>query len=144
VAQLHFFYMARLFGFLDYAAQHLEEILPHMKEVISETKDVKEQAKKEGIAYRRKPLVAKARPKAFIAEGRFTLYFGLHETAELPPGETATEERDGEAEENGEEEEEEEEEDEEGEEEEDDLDDTDDNGQPLSADMKDSLACLFG
>lgn len=141
VAQLHFFYMARLFGFLDYAAQHLEEILPHMKEVISETKDVKEQAKKDGVAYRRKPLVAKARPKAFIAEGRFTLYFGLEGTGELAPGEEIYPHDD---------EDEDEDDDDDGSDLESDVDDevaAEEERRAdalLSRDMKEGIDCLFG
>lgn len=77
VAQLHFFYMARLYGFLEYATTHLEEIETHMKQRMAETSTAKEEARLDGAQYRRKPLVSKAKPRAFISEGTFTLSFGL-------------------------------------------------------------------
>jgi len=77
VAQLHFFYMARLFGFLDYAADHLDEILPHMKTTLAGTNEAKDGARRRGEEYRRRPLVSKARPKAFMSKGTFELCFAL-------------------------------------------------------------------
>ena len=77
VAQLHFFYMARLFGFLDYATDHLDEILPHMKATLAGTSEAKNGARKRGEEYRRRPLVSKARPKAFMSCGVFELKFSL-------------------------------------------------------------------
>lgn len=77
VAQLHFFYMARLFGFLDYAADHLDEILPHMKTTLAGTNEAKNGARRRGEEYRRRPLVSKARPKAFMSKGTFELCFAL-------------------------------------------------------------------
>jgi hypothetical protein len=78
VAQLHFFYMARLFGFLDYATDHLDEILPHMKATLAGTSEAKTGAKNRGEEYRRRPLVSKARPKAFMSTGTFELRFSLN------------------------------------------------------------------
>ena len=77
VAQLLFFYMARLFGFLDYAADHLDEILPHMKTTLAGTNEAKNGARRRGEEYRRRPLVSKARPKAFMSKGTFELCFAL-------------------------------------------------------------------
>lgn len=77
VAQLHFFYMARLFGFLDYAADHLNEILPHMKTTLAGTNEAKNGARRRGEEYRRRPLVSKARPKAFMSKGTFELCFAI-------------------------------------------------------------------
>ena len=75
VAQLHFFYMARMFGFLEYASRHLDDILPHMKAVLAETNTRKEEARRRGELYRRKPLVEKARARAYLSRGKFKLTF---------------------------------------------------------------------
>ena len=82
VAQLHFFYMARLFGFLDYASDHLDEILPHMKATLAGTNEAKNGARRRGEAYRRRPLVSKARPKAFMSAGTFQLRFAIDDTCD--------------------------------------------------------------
>lgn len=77
VAQLHFFYMARLFGFLDYAADNLEDILVHMKTTLAETNEAKNGARERGEEYHRKSLVPKAHPRAFMCQGAFSLSFSL-------------------------------------------------------------------
>lgn len=74
VAQLHFFYMAQMFGFLEYAELHLEDILQHMREKLDNMSDAKDEAKNRGETYARKPLVGKACPRAFVSEGTFDFF----------------------------------------------------------------------
>jgi len=76
VAQLHFFYMASMYGFLDYAAQHLPDILLHMTTTTAQSLAAKALAAAEGRQLPRKPLVTQARSEAFVSEGTFLLTFG--------------------------------------------------------------------
>lgn len=82
VAQLHFFYMAELYGFLDYAAEHAEEIEAHMQAKLGITNDMKKKAAENGEAYRRRPLVEKCPPRAYISEGDCVLTFKIVDETE--------------------------------------------------------------
>jgi hypothetical protein len=75
VAQLHFFFISRMYGFLDYASQHLKEIEDHMKRTLTATQQAKQTAKDERRAYRRKPLVTKAKPRVFVSDTPYKLSF---------------------------------------------------------------------
>jgi len=68
VAQLHFFFMSRMYGFLDYAAIHLSDIEEHMKRILTATAVAKQEARARSQKCRRKPLVTKARPGVFISD----------------------------------------------------------------------------
>jgi hypothetical protein len=76
VAQLHFFYMARLFGFLDYAVEHCDDITAHMKATQADAVSAKGSAKAKGERYRRQALVKAVVPRAFLSTGSFPLTFG--------------------------------------------------------------------
>ena len=73
VAQLHFFFMSRMYGFLDYAMQHLDEIEGHMKKVLSATTLAKQTAKAKKVKCRRKALVQKAQSRVFISDSEYKL-----------------------------------------------------------------------
>lgn len=82
VAQLHFFYMAELYGFLDYAQEHAKEIEEHMQMKLGITNEIKKQAAEKGEQYKRRPLVEKCPPKAYISEAECVLTFKIDETSE--------------------------------------------------------------
>lgn len=82
VAQLHFFYMAELYGFLDFAAENAKDIEAHMQMKLGITNDIKKKAAESGEVYRRRPLVNKCPPKAYIAEGECLLTFRLESSSE--------------------------------------------------------------
>ncbi len=73
VAQLHFFFMSRMYGFLDYALQNLKDIENHMKRVLSATTLAKQTAKAKKQKCRRKPLVQKAQSRVFISDSEYKL-----------------------------------------------------------------------
>ena len=73
VAQLHFFFMSRMYGFLDYAMQHLDDIEGHMKKVLSATTLAKQTAKAKKVKCRRKALVQKAQSRVFISDSEYKL-----------------------------------------------------------------------
>jgi hypothetical protein len=75
VAQLHFFYMAELYGFLDFAQENAVDIEAHMQMKLGITNDIKRKAAESGEKYRRRPLVNKCPPKAYISQGDFLLTF---------------------------------------------------------------------
>ena len=77
VAQLHFFYMAELYGFLDFAQENAADIEAHMQIKLGITNAIKRKATESGEVYRRRPLVNKCPPKAYIAEGECTLTFTI-------------------------------------------------------------------
>jgi hypothetical protein len=83
VAQLHFFFISRMYGFLDYAAEHLGEIEEHMKRTLTATQAAKQTAKQEKRKYSRQPLVKKAHPRVFVSDTPYKLSFQY----EFPPGE---------------------------------------------------------
>lgn len=85
VGQLHFFFMAQMYGFLDYATAHLAEIDAHMKLRLTETATAKAAAKQRGEKYRRQALVSRAQPTAFMTQGAHTLHFALDDDDEAPP-----------------------------------------------------------
>jgi hypothetical protein len=66
VAQLHFFYMAEMYGFLRYAEDNVEAIEAHMKEKLDSNAISKALAKSEGRRFQRKPLVGKSTPSAYV------------------------------------------------------------------------------
>jgi hypothetical protein len=86
VAQLHFFSMARMFGFLDYAARHLESIDAHQRATITEARagsgagagaqNDDEDDNDGATPCRRRPLVCKPQPRAFMSERTHTVSFG--------------------------------------------------------------------
>jgi hypothetical protein len=110
VAQLHFFSVARTFGFLEYAAQHLEEIDAHQRAAMCASADgdadadgnadadadvgghgvdhdaetaahaaacsASASAKAEALEARRRPLVCRPQPQAFMSECRHVVSFG--------------------------------------------------------------------
>jgi hypothetical protein len=75
VAQLHFFYIAKMYGFLDYAAANLDSIEAHMKHTLDETAKAKQRAKASNKFYRRKPLVKKATSRVFVSDVPYKLSF---------------------------------------------------------------------
>jgi len=75
VAQLHFFYMAKMYGFLEYASDNLDSIESHMKKTLTDTADAKLRAKAAHKTYRRKPLVTKAAPRVFVSDTPYKLSF---------------------------------------------------------------------
>jgi hypothetical protein len=77
VAQLHFFYMANIYGFLEYASQYRDAILAHMTATTAASNAAKAAAKAQGKQAPRKPLVSKAKAKAYLSEGVFRLSFGM-------------------------------------------------------------------
>ena len=77
VAQLNFFYIAHMYGFLDYASQHLDAIESHMKFALQRTADAKEEARRMNIKYKRKPLVKKAQARVFASKVPSDLSFKL-------------------------------------------------------------------
>ena len=82
VAQLHFFYMAELYGFLDFAQENAAAIEAHMQSKLGITNAIKRKASESGETYRRRPLVSKCLPKAYIAEGACTLTFKIKSDTE--------------------------------------------------------------
>jgi hypothetical protein len=86
VAQLHFFSMARMFGFLDYAARHLESIDAHQRATITEARagsgagagaqNDDDDDNDGATPCRRRPLVCKPQPRAFMSERTHTVSFG--------------------------------------------------------------------
>ena len=82
VAQLHFFYMAELYGFLDFAQENAAAIEAHMQFKLGITNAIKKKAAEAGETYRRRPLVSKCPPKAYIAEGECTLTFKIKSDSE--------------------------------------------------------------
>ena len=82
VAQLHFFYMAELYGFLDFAQENAKDIEAHMQSKLGITNAIKRKASESGETYRRRPLVSKCPPKAYIAEGECTLTFKINSDRE--------------------------------------------------------------
>lgn len=73
VAQLHFFYLARAYGFLEYATQNQSTILPHMKGVYGKANALKAHAKACGKGVRRQALVSQVTPRFYMSEGTFTV-----------------------------------------------------------------------
>ena len=65
VAQLHFFYVAARYGFLEYAAVFLDEIDAHMKATFV-AKEAQKAAPKTGTGPKRQALVTKAKPRVFV------------------------------------------------------------------------------
>ena len=93
VAQLHFFYMADLYGFLEFAQQNAEDIEAHMQAKLGITNDIKRKAQESGQVYRRRPLVNKCPPKAYISQGECVLSFKV--------GDETSSEEEGESDEDG-------------------------------------------
>jgi len=75
VAQLHFFYIAKMYGFLEYAAANLDGIESHMKKTLTDTAEAKQKAKASNKTYRRKPLVKKATSRVFVSDTPYKLSF---------------------------------------------------------------------
>jgi len=75
VAQLHFFYIAKMYGFLEYASENLESIKSHMRKTLTEVTDAKQKAKSNNKTYRRKPLVKKATSRVFVSDTPYKLSF---------------------------------------------------------------------
>lgn len=75
VAQLHFFYIAKMYGFLTYAAEHLDDIEAHMKKTLNDTAEAKQRAKAVKQTYRRRPLVKKAASRVFVSDTPYNLSF---------------------------------------------------------------------
>lgn len=73
VAQLHFFYMADLFGFLDYAQRHAADIETHMKEKLAANAQKKAAAATAGQRYKRRALVTKHTPVGYVVSRDVTV-----------------------------------------------------------------------
>lgn len=82
VAQLHFFFVSRMYGFLDYAAQNIAAIEAHMKKTLTDTAEAKSQARRLKQKYRRKPLVQKAAPRVFVSDVQYKLSFQFEAPAQ--------------------------------------------------------------
>ena len=95
VAQLHFFYMAELYGFLDFAQENAGDIEAHMQSKLGITNAIKRKAAETGEVYRRRPLVNKCPPKAYIAEGECTLTFKIDSDDDGDVEESESDEDDG-------------------------------------------------
>jgi hypothetical protein len=76
VAQLHFFYMADQYGFLEYAELHREAIQAHMQATLSSSTAAKAQAKAAGRKFSRAPLVGKSTSSAYAMHAPTTIFFG--------------------------------------------------------------------
>jgi hypothetical protein len=77
VAQVHFFYMAHLYGFLEFAEQNTAAIEEHMKRRLVANADKKSAAATEGRAFQRRPLVQKSAPGAFmVSKGSVVVRLG--------------------------------------------------------------------
>lgn len=105
VAQLHFFYMAELYGFLVFAEQNAKDIEEHMQTKLGITNDIKRKAQEKGEVYRRRPLVNKCPPKAYISHGECILSFKVGTESS---SESESEDEDDDLEDDGDEEEKEE------------------------------------
>jgi hypothetical protein len=77
VAQLHFFYMANIYGFLEYATLKRDKILAHMTATTAASNAAKAAAKAEGLQAPRRPLVTKAKSEAYVSAGNFVMSFQL-------------------------------------------------------------------
>lgn len=77
VAQLHFFYMADMYGFLDYAALHHDRILAHMTATIQANAAAKAEEASKGVVSHRKALVKPAAAQGYVHEGSFKLTFAI-------------------------------------------------------------------
>lgn len=77
VAQLHFFYMANIYGFLEYATMKRDKILAHMTTTTALSNAAKAAAKAEGKQAPRKPLVTRAKSEAYVSKGKFVMNFDL-------------------------------------------------------------------
>lgn len=75
VAQLHFFFVAKMYGFLEYASNNLAEIDAHMKRTLTETAEAKRRARLQKKTYRRRPLVKKAASRVFVSDVPYSLTF---------------------------------------------------------------------
>jgi hypothetical protein len=82
VAQLHFFYMAEQYGFLEYAERNRDAIEAHMQAALKASADAKAAAASKGEAYHRKPLVGRAPPVAYAMSGEFTVQFHDGDTSD--------------------------------------------------------------
>jgi hypothetical protein len=76
VAQLHFFYMADQYGFLEYAELHREAIQAHMQATLSTSTAAKARAKAAGHKFSRAPLVGKSTSSAYAMHAPTTIFFG--------------------------------------------------------------------
>ena len=77
VAQLHFFYMANIYGFLEYASLNRKKILAHMTATTAASNAAKAAAKAEGRQAPRKPLVSRAKSRSYLSIGKFRLSFRM-------------------------------------------------------------------
>jgi hypothetical protein len=78
VAQLHFFCVAKTYGFLEYAMENIKKIDRHMKRTLERTAKLRrEQKRKGGPKHRRKPLVKKAVPRSFVSVNPYMLSFDV-------------------------------------------------------------------
>jgi hypothetical protein len=75
VAQLHFFFVAKMYGFLEFAAANWGAIDAHMKRTLTETAEAKQRARVLKKTYRRRPLVKKATSQVFVSDVPFCLSF---------------------------------------------------------------------
>ena len=75
VAQLHFFYMAHIYGFLEYASKMRRRILLHMSATNDASNLAKAEAKANGKQAPRKPLVTRAKPEAYGSCGDIVISF---------------------------------------------------------------------
>ena len=75
VAQLHFFFVAKMYGFLEFAANNWADIDAHMKRTLTETAEAKQRARVLKKTYRRRPLVKKAASRVFISDVPYCLSF---------------------------------------------------------------------
>lgn len=66
VAQVHFFYMAVMYGIVQYAEDHAQEIYDHMESTLKENAAHKTAAKKDKLPVKRTALVGKAESGSFL------------------------------------------------------------------------------
>ena len=78
VAQLHFFFVAHAYGFLEYTRQHLAQIDAHMKETLTRNQQTK---RAQANASKRQALVHKARPCMLVSNVPSTMSFAFPDMA---------------------------------------------------------------
>jgi hypothetical protein len=78
VAQLHFFFVAHAYGFLEFTRQHLAEIDAHMKETLTRNQQTK---RAQANASKRQALVHKARPCMLVSDVPSTMSFAFPDMA---------------------------------------------------------------